>query len=258
MLFQVANANIVGTATGFFFEYSNDIYLITNRHIVDYSIKEDNPKLIFQVHTSEYDLTQSKTIELPLKENGNLTWYGYEESEIDIVAIPISKELINDAVIKSFSETDFPPRGIELPIGMDLLVVGYPRGFTDPVNFTPISKSCMISTPINVPFENEPFFLMDGELFKGMSGSAVITKPSTTFVINGETSFYNEYKIFFLGIHSASVSKTIGMENEPIYGLKNGQIIIEEFKQVPVDENLELQTCWFNGMIINLIKSIKQ
>ena len=102
MLFQVANTNIIGTATGFFFEYSNDIYLITNRHVVEYSIKEDNPKLVFWVHTSESDLTQSKTIELSLKKRGDLTWYGYEETEIDIVAIPINKELINGAVIKSF------------------------------------------------------------------------------------------------------------------------------------------------------------
>jgi len=87
-----------------------------------------------------------------------------------------------------------------------LLVIGYPRGFTDAKNLSPVEKSCVISTPIDVPFENNPFFLIDGELFPGMSGSPVITKPSTTFVINGETNFYNEYRTFFLGIHSSSGS----------------------------------------------------
>jgi len=258
MIFQVSNTNIVGTATGFFFKYNDDIYLITNRHVVEYSIKDSNPKLIFNLHKSTTDLTQLKAIELPLKNGTDVVWYGYKETDIDVVAIPVNKNLISDVVVKTFSEEDFPPSGIELPIGSDLLVIGYPRGFSDKINYTPIAKSCIISTPTDVPFEKRPFFLMDGNLFPGMSGSPVITKPSSTFNINGGMSFFEKPRTFFLGIHSASVSTTVDIANEPIYELKNGQISINGFKKVPISENLELQTCWYNSIIFNLIKSIKK
>ena len=150
MLFQVANSNVIGTATGFFFENNNEVYLITNRHVVDYSLKENDPKLVFRLHTNKNDLTQFKMIELPLKINGQITWLESKGDDADVVAIHIDRNLINGTIISTFSEKDFPPKGIQLPVGMDLLVVGYPRGFADANNLTPIAKSCMISTPTNI------------------------------------------------------------------------------------------------------------
>src|SRR5690606_25294002 len=110
----------------------------------------------------------------------------------------------------------------------------------------------------NAPFENKPYFLMDGNLMPGMSGSPIILKPSSTHNIKNGFSISAEPVSFFLGIHSASISKTIGEKDEPIYTLQNGEIKISGFKKVPVNEKLGLQTCWFNGLIENLLIEINK
>lgn len=259
MLFQVSNNNVFGTATGFFYEYQDQIFLITNRHVVDYSIKNLNSKLVIRLHTDQEDLQKFKTIEIPLRTKDKLEWYGYAEAEIDVAAIPISKELIKDCVISSFSSSDFPMQELFLEVGSELIVLGYPRGFTDNINLTPIAKTCIISTSLKIPFEGKPYFLMDGNLLPGMSGAPVIVKPSSSYGIKGGgITVSNEPRTFFLGIHSASISKKIGEENEPIYKLENGEIKIAGFKKISVNEKLGLQTCWYNGVIENLVKNIKQ
>lgn len=254
MIFQVEGQNIQGTATGFFFEHNNETFIITNRHVVEYARKGKDPKLVFNLHTNGTDLSQLKLVELPLKVDNSFVWKEDEDAEIDVVAIPVEKNLISASIINAFTEKDCPPRGIELPVGMDLLVIGFPRGFTDKKHYLPIAKNCIISTPSEIRFEDKPFFLIDGKLFPGMSGSPVVTKPATSFVINGETTFYHENQVFFLGVFSSSISKTVGKRHEPVYALEGQQIKIKGFKEVPISEELDLHTCWFNSQVINLVK----
>lgn len=254
MLFQVSNNNVFSTATGFFYEQNGKIFLVTNRHVVDYSTKDPSATLVIKTHISESDLSKFNTIEIPLVSGGKITWYGFSEPEIDVVKIPLDEKILANSIIRPFSKKNFPAQGMELQVGSELLVVGYPRGFTDNLNQLPIAKNCIVSTPIEIPFEGKPYFLMDGNLFPGMSGSPVITKPSSTFNINGGLSFASTPQIFFMGIHSATFYKKVGLEDKPIYSLENGEIKIKGFKTEPVQENLGIQTCWYNGVIEELIK----
>ena len=256
MIFQVNNNQVIGTATGFFYEYDNKTYLITNRHVLEYSAKGNDPKIYLKLHTDKEDLSKLKTVEIPLIKDKKLNWFFYNDA--DIAVIPIPANLTSGTIINSFSKKDFPPKDLQLEVGSELIALGYPRGFTDNVNMTPIAKTCIISTPLSAPFENKPFFLMDGNLMPGMSGSPIILKPSSTHNIKGGFSISQEPMSFFLGIHSASISKKIGEKNEPIYTLENGEIKISGFKKVPINENLGLQTCWFNGLIENLLIEINK
>lgn len=56
MIFQVNNNQVIGTATGFFYEYENKTYLITNRHVLEYSTKGNDPKIFLKLHTDKEDL----------------------------------------------------------------------------------------------------------------------------------------------------------------------------------------------------------
>lgn len=254
MIFQVNNNQVIGTATGFFYEFENKTYLITNKHVLEYSLKGNNPKIYLKLHTDNKDLSKLKTVEIPLIKDKNLNWFSYNDA--DIAALPIPANLFKGTITNSFSKKDFPPKDLQLEVGSELIALGYPRGFTDNINMTPIAKTCIISTPLSSPFENKPFFLMDGNLMPGMSGSPIILKPSSTHNIKGGISFSQEPVSFFLGIHSATISKQIGEKQEPIYTLENGEIKISGFKKVPINENLGLQTCWFNGLIENLLIEI--
>lgn len=252
MLFQVSNGNVFSTATGFFYESNGKKFLITNRHVVDFSSTDSSAKLVVKIHTDKRDLSKFKTVEIPLVKDRKITWLGYSNPEIDAVAIPLENIDISNTVINTLSNKNFPPQGLELEVGSELLVIGYPRGFTDKINQLPIAKNCIVSTPIEIPFDGKPYFLMDGNLFPGMSGSPVITKASSTHNINGGLSFSNSTQFFFMGIHSASFYKEIGIKENPIYILENGEIKIKGFNNEPVKENLSLQTCWYNGIIEEL------
>lgn len=257
MLFQISNNNVIGTATGFFFQNNSSLYLITNRHVVQFSVNDLHAKLILNIHVDSSNHSKFKQIEIPLNHTGKLLWYGYSDPTIDVVAIPIDKNLISGGIVTPLSKENFPPSDISLTIGDDLLAIGYPRGFTDQINLTPIAKSCIISTPIEIPFENKPMILIDGNLQPGMSGSPIITKPSSTFNTTNGIAFNTSPSFFLVGIHSATFYKNIDIKKEPIYVIKEGQITISGFKIEPIQENLGLQTCWFNGVIQNLVEQIK-
>ncbi|MAU16456.1 MAG: hypothetical protein CMH46_13070 [Muricauda sp.] len=252
MIFQVSNNQVIGTATGFFYEFENKTYLITNRHVLEYSFNSKDPKIYLKLHTDKNNLSKLKTVEVPLLENSQLTWFSF--SDADVAAIPIPENLTQGAIVNYFSKKNFPPKDIQLEIGSELIALGYPRGFTDNINMTPIAKTCIISTPLNTPFENKPFFIMDGNLMPGMSGSPIILRPSSTHNVKGGIAFSSEPVSYFLGIHSASISKKIGEKEEPIYKVENGEIKISGFKTVPIKENLGLQTCWYNAIIENLLE----
>jgi hypothetical protein len=248
----------VGTATGFFYRDDNRVFLITNKHVVTYSLEEKKPNLVLVLHTNQNNPSQTATLRIPLFENSNRRWYQYDDVDIDIAAIPIERNILSTVYFVSFSEVDFPPKGIEFSVGEDLLAVGFPRGFHDQKNFIPVVRNCTVATPISVPFEGAPLMLIDGTFHPGMSGSPVVTKPSSVHNITGGISFGQSSQSFLVGIHSFSVHKKVGEAKEPVYGIQDGKVVIRELKTVDVTENLGLHSCWFNGVIAGLVKQISK
>ncbi|MGO9031435.1 trypsin-like peptidase domain-containing protein [Mycobacterium sp.] len=55
----------------------------------------------------------------------------------------------------------------------ELVFIGYPNGWADPVHHTPIMRNAITATPVAIPFGGEPTFLLDGSVFGGSSGSPV-------------------------------------------------------------------------------------
>src|SRR5690606_5821175 len=122
----------------------------------------------------------------------------------------------------------------------------------------PIAKSCIVSTPFQVPFDGYPMILIEGSLQKGMSGSPIITKPSNIMATTSNLMYSETPAFFFLGINSATFHKAVEYKEEPIYEMRGGKIEITGFNRVPINENLGLQTCWANGVVQNLIENIEK
>jgi len=102
-----------------------------------------------------------------------------------------------------FNNHDIAPPDIQIPIGQDALLIGYPRGFYDFDNNLPLIRNALVSSIYPVDFRGKPYFLIDARLHKGMSGSP----PSNiSHGIDGSTSFYGgSGTMHFIGINSANV-----------------------------------------------------
>ena len=202
----------VSVATGFFFTHQNQLYLITNRHVVVNENKEYFPSHIkIRIHTDPNNVKESKCIKINLyNESGIPIWFEHPNLHFDqqgnaipdIIAVPL--ELKGRYIIHPFSNSNFPMKDLLLSPGEELIVIGYPLGFYDVVHNLPIVRKAALSSPYGVPFRGNPFFVIDAELHPGTSGSPVLTKPSTTIVTQKGVGIAASPVSFLLGIHSAS------------------------------------------------------
>ena len=194
-------------ASGFFYKQSDNLYFITNRHVVC-DANHSPEQLRLRLHVDKYDLTKNRTFSLPLYNNDEPKWFEHPifGEDVDIVALPIDKEDISKFYIESFNKHDLNTSRY-LDLGEELLVAGYPEGEHDNLHNTPIARAATIATPYIQPFRGRQGFLIDSRLHNGTSGSPVLTKP-TTFIrnFNGRAELVHHhiksFKKYLIGVHS--------------------------------------------------------
>ena len=76
-------------------------------------------------------------------------------------------------------EAFFPEDKFTLSPGEDLIVLGFPRGFSDEKHNLGLLRNALISSAYGINFNGLPLFVVDANLHPGMSGSPVMTKPKT-------------------------------------------------------------------------------
>lgn len=241
-----------GNGSGFFYRIGDNLYVITNRHVVIWEEEDFYPvTAILRLHVDRLDIKKSEEYRLPLydKEGGPI-WlehpvYG---ARADVVAIPVNyNEFTNRFVFKTFSPDNHIPKEVFVPIGADVLVLGYPLGIYDKVNNLPIARNAVIASAYDIPFEGDPYFLIDSWLHEGSSGSPVITKPSNMIQTkNGEVRMFNVPQIYLVGIHSHSyyvLKKDEGENNEDTG--PNGNERAQEL--------IGLNVVWFASLIPEII-----
>ena len=171
-----------GHATGFFHHSNQGLYLITSRH----AVYDNDPPWTFQpekIHIKvrekgDWTKTQNKVIDL--YENEEPKWIEPEYSEADVVAISLDISL-KDTGNTSFGTTSL---GIEYTVpgksaaivdhGYSAVVAGYP--ILERPSYTPILRDALISSPLNLDFDVQPYFLIDAKLHSGTSGSPVMVE----------------------------------------------------------------------------------
>ncbi len=192
----------VSNATSFFYSSNNKTYLVSNRHVF---VKEENEffpdHATIKVHITMTDLEKNRLIDLPLMDGEKKLWLEARDKSIDLALLDITAIVEKDWVFRSLSKTDFPTADKLFPLGQEVVIVGYPRGFHDTnLNF-PIVRKGSIASLYGANFQKNPYFLVDAKLHPGTSGSPVLSMPSPIQLTNQGMNI-GQMNSFFLGINS--------------------------------------------------------
>jgi len=195
----------IATATGFFFTNEEKLWLITNRHVVRDDERRLFPdKLRLRLHTNAQDHTQNTDYEVPLYRDRNSVWR--EKPGVDLAAIELPMQEMSHFVLIALAPSFLPPGNLVIAPGDEVLIVGYPRGFSDALHNYPILRTGAVASAYPVPFQGQPFFLVDARLHPGTSGSPVLAKPSNTMTTSSGTTVHGDFHIFFLGVNSGEAN----------------------------------------------------
>lgn len=162
-----------------------------------------------RLHLTSTDIRQNDDFSLSLYDtSSNPIWLEHPQSRarVDVVAVPLDAEYMRARFFaRSFTSENLIPADVEIGIGEDVLVLGYPMGFYDRVHNLPIIRSATLASVYPVPFSGDPFVLIDSRLHRGTSGSPVLTKPTQMLRRQDGTSILSTPISFLLGVHSAIV-----------------------------------------------------
>lgn len=214
------NQNLA-TATGFLVKNNNDIYLITNRHVVTGRNNETNECL-----DKKYSAIPNKlNIWFPYLENNyyvwkNISWDLYDKEENPIwLEHPLYKENV-DVVAINLGEFDkltfFHSLNSEYKpiVTENVYIIGYPYGFNvNPENgkYAIWSSASIASDPdldLNINGKQLPAFLVDAKTRHGQSGSPVIYYSLTGFDRQSNSfAIYDGSITHEIGIYSGRINK---------------------------------------------------
>ena len=224
----------VALGSGFFYKKEDRISYMTNRHMVVGEHKAQRPDSIrLNLHTDPSHIASSKTVSIDLYDaDGRPAWMEHPSrgKAVDVVAIPVSRGQLGGCEVVPLSKGRQVPDEIVLDLGQDLMVVGFPDGLSDSVHNLPIARNASLASCYMVPFNAEPYMLVDSNLHPGTSGSPIFTKPVFS-ARRPDGSFKNSDRgaTYLVGMHSA------GIVQRARGGTGNGGL-------------LGLNTCWFASL----------
>jgi Trypsin-like peptidase domain len=240
---DIPSVNLTGT--GFIVARHNsvvkenfDYFLVTNKHMVgDWNAADKNISRYYKDLTlyfyskeqKEGNLYKQKKFEI-LDNAGMISRNVkiHPNPIIDIAVLNIT-ELMKDGDINVNSFDTSYLMGfnrinsdLELGIGNQVFAVGYPLGITSIKSNYPIAKSCYISSIIQNDFQirfpcndrtNKPgvaiivgnFFLVDGLIVGGNSGSPIVIPADIYFKIENGTEVHRELENYIIGIQSSNL-----------------------------------------------------
>jgi hypothetical protein len=202
---QVTTQNTAGAtltnATGFFYEVNENLFLITNRHVV---LSEENnhrpTSLVIDLHIDPDNIAATTNFLIPLYKNNKPTWRETSDSAglVDIVAIPLQRELLPETVVlEAFSPNHLVQPLDRIEAGTSLLIVGFPLGFHDALHHLPVARQAVIASAFGIRFQGNGYFLTDARLHRGTSGAPVVTAIPSFRKQVGNLSW------MLLGVHAA-------------------------------------------------------
>ena len=228
-----AGSRPLTNASGFFYLHDEFLYLVTARHVViDEEVHHRPDRLQLSLHSDAADLQRRTDVAIPLYLDGVPQWYQHPQygSGVDVVAVAINDPHVLSAHdVSTFCCDDILSRDEALPLGQNVLILGFPLGFHDTVNNLPIVRSATIASSFSHPFKGEPYFLTDARLHRGMSGSPVVAKSLDRS--RGFDKHLPNWRL--LGVHSSSLDVSDRDPNQ--------------------DERLALNTTWYASLIQEML-----
>lgn len=202
------------TKTGPQWRQIEKTYVITNKHVIQPQQLGGNDSVSFSLRGPGKVGTDWIPIEIT-KTDILRRLHVVPDSPIDVAALDVT-DLVNqhlsDSVKKggepieaffAVSKENFPGSSpLSVESGDDVIVIGYPRLFSDEYNKLPILKRGLLITPWGLKYRGEDNFLIDYKGYHGSSGSLVISKPTNLAIQNGALTMSTTKQFLFLGIYS--------------------------------------------------------
>jgi hypothetical protein len=210
---SLINGRIVkysSTGTGFFFNYSLPkgpvLVLVSNNHVIQ-NCKTGLLKFNSSLR-GKPNYGDVLSIEL---DNFDQLWICHPTQDLAILPLnPILNVIkekygreafttfLDEALIPSEQQLD------SLTALEEVLMIGYPKGFSDSSNNLPIARSGMTATPPYLNFNKEPHFLLDIPIYTGSSGSPVVLYNSISYRNYKTNSTVMGSRFYFMGIATSS------------------------------------------------------
>ena len=202
---SIQNGQQISIATGFFYARNEDIYLVTNRHVVLDNARPDTLRV--RLHSDPNDMTRNTDFDIPLSSRQQVRWHDhpdYRANGIDIAVVEVDRQALeNGHVFTTLSALHFLHQRFAVLPAEDVMIIGFPEGYSDRLHNLPVIRNAMISSVYGIDFDGEPYFLVDANLHCGMSGSPVITKPKSSWPTNEGIYRYTSGSVYFLGVLSS-------------------------------------------------------
>jgi hypothetical protein len=220
-------------ATGFFYLHDEFLYLITARHVVvNERLRHRPDRLQLTLHSDPADLRKRNDLSIPLYAAGVPQWYQHPRhgDTVDVVAVAINDpHVLREYFVTTFRDEDLLPSNQSLPLGQDVLILGFPLGFHDTLHNLPLVRKATVASSFAHPFKGEPYFLTDARLHRGMSGSPVFLRLSDRADITEPHA--SGWQL--LGVHASSLDVS---DRDPVQ-----------------DERLALNSAWYASLIPEML-----
>lgn len=216
------------SASGFFFERDQRLFLVTSRHVLfDAGTGHAPDRIEIELHTDARDLTQLVTLSILLHRDGLTAWSQARDSagEVDVAAIELDLAAMPDGcVLRPFGPTHLPVGFDLFDVGDRLAIPGFPLGFFDTVHHLPVVRQASVASCYGVRFQGQGYFLTDARMHRGCSGSPVLARLEP--VAAGRPRWC------LLGVHSSRLDMAT--------------------RDAVLDESLGLNCAWYADVLMTL------
>lgn len=175
-----AGSRGLSSASGFFFERGDRLFLVTSRHVLFDAPSGHAPDRIeIELHTDPRDLSRWATLSILLYRNGVAVWHQARDSggEVDVAALELDRSALPEGCVVHAFGPQHLAVGFDLfEVGDRLAIPGFPLGFFDTVHHLPVVRQASIASYYGVRFQGLGFFLTDARMHRGSSGSPVLAR----------------------------------------------------------------------------------
>ena len=193
-----AQSTLLTSASGFYFERDERLFLVTSRHVV--SETGHNPdRLEIEIHTNAENMAESTGFSIPLYQNGKSIWRQAQDGtgDVDVAVIELDRSALHASMVyRAFKPEHLEYSEEQAEVGNSLLVVGFPLGFHDTLHHLPVVRQATIASSFGLRFQGQGYFLSDARTHRGISGAPVVMRTQESAALGG-------LPYILLGIHSA-------------------------------------------------------